>query len=265
MKITIFGDVMRDYRFEKHPTLPVECNAFQLGGTLLNMCIAAQRCFDKVIAVGAVGSKDRGQVIQKFEDENVEAQIKSVSGVSTGVCLLLYENGIRTGILSLRQANLDLNYGSVDMSSVLSSDFLFLNGWSFLPESRTSRTLVQILAEANSAGIPIIFDLLPHHIQWDEMNKDYLRALELCSIAIVETKPKDDDIARVFDVSRLRDMAKKSSLFLFFDWIHTIRVETKSGECLADEPTNYTPSAPRGFLDEVALRQVLKFYSKKDI
>lgn len=260
MKITVFGDIMWNYELDKHSTLPVECNSRCIGGTLLKICSAARRQFDKVIAVGTVGAKDYEDIKKIFENMKIKANIVSVPNISTGTCMLKFENNVRTLILSLRQANLELNYDNINKKDVFSSDFIIVNGWSFLPESNTSRSLIRVLSEANQKNVPIIFDILPHHIRIKEMSSDYIRALGLCSVVICEISPQNKNSNRIFELSILHKIANKCKLYILFDWIRSIRVEKDNRNCLTEESIPYSQDTQHEYYDELALQKVLKYF-----
>lgn len=261
MKITVIADVMWNYFLERHPTLPIECNSRRLGGTLISTCTAAKRHFSVVVAIGAVGKEDYEVISRKLTGLEVNCQLSSIPNVSTGACVLIYENETRTNILSFRQANMYLGFDAIDMQDVFTSDFIFVNGWSFLPESMTSKTIIRVLNEAHNKNVPIIFDILPHHIQQNEMTVDYVTALEMSSILICETRQHMNTDRRVLDFSALKKKLKHCKLYILFDWVNRFSVVTRDGHCLLlDEPTNYRTDAEIGFLDEVALRQILKYF-----
>ncbi len=261
MKISVFGDVMWNYQMTLHPSLPVECNVKQVGGTLLNMAAAAKKYFDTVIAVGSIGLPDDLLVHDRFSEAGIIARLTSIQNVSTGACVLTYNNGLRTGITSFRQANLCLPFTAIPMEDVVTSDFIFVNGWSFLPKSLTSKAILQVVYNASERRIPVIFDILPHQIQKSEMTDDYLAALELSSIVICETQGRDSS-ARSLDLAALRTPLMRAKLFIMFDWVSRFRVVTDDDRCLADEFTNYSKDADIGFLDAIALEQVLKYYKQ---
>lgn len=263
MKLTVFGDVMWNHALRLHSSLPIECNERALGGTLINTSSGARQYFDEVLAIGAVGEQDRRAVEDHLTQIGVETNVRPVPGMNTGVCILQYDNEMRTSILSLRQANMHLTPDAIDMCSVLSSDFIFVNGWSCLPESTTSKTLLQVLAAADAESVPIIFDVLPHHIQRSEMTGDFLRVLAMSRVVIYETLPQDQNSSRVFDASVLSEIARQCRLFILFDWVRSVRVESGSRVCLSEEPTNYgdySKEAVGSYLDGMALRQVVTYY-----
>lgn len=259
MKITVFGDIMWNYKLLHHSSLPIECSSRSIGGTLFNIAVAAKKHFDEVVAVGAIGMADYEIINDKFAEMGINAQLEGVPNISTGACVLTYNNGLRKSILSFRQANMCLSHESIDLANLFTSDFLFVNGWSFLPKSETSKVLVRVLCDAHERNIPIIFDILPHHIQEDEMSDDYLSALELSNIVICETRGQYSN-PRTVNLSALRSRLKHSDLFILFDWINKFRVINGDGKCLAEDFTNYHRDSGIGFLDEIALQQVITYF-----
>jgi hypothetical protein len=262
MKISVFGDVMWNYSLKKNPTLPIECHPRAIGGTLLSLCIAAKQYFDAVVAFGAVGEQDYKVIKHRFTELGINSKLASISDNATGACVLVYEKGLRTQILSLRQANMHLHYETINIQDIVTSDFIFVNGWSFLPESVTSKSIIRILREADKIKVPIIFDVLPHHIQKDKITDDYLAALDLSSVVICETPRGDSNNASILCGSALGRSLKQCKLFILFDWIKSFRVLTGDGHCLAEESTNYSVGKGVGILDAIALQQVLKYYQR---
>ena len=50
-----------------------------------------------------------------------------------------------------------LSYNFLNLKNILSSDYIYVNGWSFLPELITSKIILNVLFEAKKRNIPIIF------------------------------------------------------------------------------------------------------------
>lgn len=260
MKIAVFGDIMWNYYLDTHQSLPAECNTKKIGGTLWNVCKAALKHFDTVLAIGAVGAADHGDVVDRMNNMGIQTNLACCLDVSTGACMLIYKRGVRDGILSLRQANMMLPYDVIDIDRILSSDFIFVNGWTMLPESTTSKSLVCVLDSAFRAGIPIIFDVLPHHIQRSEMNPEYIKILEQSSIVICETFPEHKEVDRVVNMQMIYDISKQCRLYILFDWIRSVRVLSKDGKCLTEVPTNYRKGVSTEFLDDLSLGLIGRYY-----
>lgn len=259
MKITIFGDVMWNYPLSLDSSLPIECNKKYVGGTLLNISVAAKKHFQDVHAIGIVGTQDYKIMNDTFIEKGLNPKLATAHEISTGACMLTYNNGLRTSIISFRQANMWLHYQSINIAEIMTSDFIFVNGWSFLPNSVTSKTLIKVINEATNKGIPVIFDILPHHIQEDELTVDYLYALERSSIVICETRARIMS-QRTLNLASIKERCRWASLFIIFDWTRKYTVITSEGKCIAEEDTNYHNDAGIGFLDALALEQVVKYY-----
>jgi sugar/nucleoside kinase (ribokinase family) len=254
---------MRNFFVTKHATLPIEMNANQLGGTLLHTCQRATAFCDAVTAIGVVGTEDIKEATKLLTQPGLRPRLVTRRGVSTGVCMLQYDDQrVRTGILSLRQANMTLEWDEIDVAEALATDMLCVNGWSFLPASTTADTLVRLLTTAHDAGVPIYFDVLPHHVQVDEMTPAYRAALALADIVACEVVPRQPQAHRRVDRTALPHLAPRCRLFIDFTWVDRITVVTRDGTCLHEADTGYiSGTSPPGYLDGLALRLATTYFS----
>lgn len=259
-QITVFGDIMWNYEPKTFSALPVECSPRILGGTLITVSRKARKYFDTVIAVGAVGLRDKIEVDSVLASFGIDARIQGVDSVGTGCCVLTFQEGVRTGITSVRQANMYLDLPTIAEVDTLDSSYVFANGWSFLPESKTSHSLLRTLGRAAERGARVIFDVLPHHIQFGEMTGHYLRALSLARIVVFESHPQLGSENIRFDPEVIRKNCRDLELLISFDWTKSFRVETPDGAILSEGPTHYTHQAEPGYLDGLALREILRHF-----
>jgi len=270
-KILIVADIMYNYLFNESEkwTMPLDFYKPTLGGTLFNTARAAATSFESVVSLGCVGDNDKNLIEFEFNKNKLINNIFFTNNNSTGICIILNDSsGERKGMISYRSANCYLDFSQINLNDINDIDYLFINGWSFFPQSRTSKSCLLLMDFAREIGAKVIFDMLPHHVNRTTITDEYKEAITKTNILISEVNTFktffDFEEENISTNSVMYPLIQNIDYFLIFNYVHKLAVFNKtkfSEEILTGYEFNKNTEY---LLDRIALSAISKLIPKND-
>ncbi len=259
------ADIYRDYWLNDEAFLKLPLESFQsvIGGNLINICSATEDLFEAVFAVGAVGVEDLQEISELLREHGARPLLNS-SSKTTGVCVIVSKQGVRTSLIPIKLANSDINLNSEGLINATETDFLFLTGWLFLPQTTATCQFVSLLLQKLNSDCCVILDMLPHSIDKHTISDEYLAALCKVNVLIAIEATYE----RIFgSANELQPDMRLSKLRLLLLFKH----DGNTGNCYQVEVLNYLfhrryivsvthdiNSSPKNYLDRIALEIIVR-------
>lgn len=181
INIDIIASLGRGERWSGPPTeAPL---AMKLGGVALNFLRGCLSFAPTICLLGKIGADDAGDfVYSQLSREGIASRLAIGLKDSTGLILFLFEQkeetSIRHMVRSEGAANESLSLDDVRDWRIdwTSKDVLFCSGYSLF-RPRIGRVVAETIAAAQSSGVRVVFDLVPHDLSQLGNPQDFLHII----------------------------------------------------------------------------------------
>lgn len=180
--ITCLGDIFLDLHVRRVVTAgsrhTAEPMAATPGGAAANTAAWLARLGSAAGIIGSVGADLVGAALSAdLRRRGVRTAVSRVTGMATGICMVMHELDGGTSVTARRGANDVLRLDARQRRLVFSSSWLHISAYAFFAEE--SRALVVRAAElARSNGAPVSVDLGAPHLVRHVGPAEYLRLLQ---------------------------------------------------------------------------------------
>jgi sugar/nucleoside kinase (ribokinase family) len=176
---------------DAYDVAPVE---LRIGGTAGAFSRAAGRCFGSVGIIAAVGEDAFTNLLVRYvESVGATGRLQLCPGVPNGIVLSVRGGESaplwRLMIASQDSAHLHLSAEHVAgcRDLITAANALVCDAY-FLRSSLATHALATGMAIANRAGVPVVFDLVPHSLPASVLLVDLLSLLERAQIVVAEAR-----------------------------------------------------------------------------